>query len=194
LNSKLGLKEVPNDQRAKMFLGDAIHLKLQNHDFYEDPSIVSFEREVEEEFENDTGTTVIRGHSDAVDENGVLYDFKTTSNVEYVQDEPNAADVDQVQTYLNLTDDAEEGRLVYLSRWIDDDSMANPFQVVQHEVPLDEDRFYNDLVDKAHSAREDAEILAEIKDAYGAVPERYLPEKCDNWLCDIETLDDEAVF
>ena len=195
VNSKLGLKTIPRPNQAQMFMGSGMHKQLQQHELYQDPKMIKFEGEVSEWFEDDDGDfTYLTGHFDAIDEQNIIYDIKTTNGLQYVQNDPKDMHVDQLQTYMNLADDVDHGELVYIQRWIDKDDEENPMPVVQHGVDKDEDYFENELVPKAHEAREYVEELSEdyLKDE--KVDESLLPEKCDSWLCDIEELDGEKLY
>jgi hypothetical protein len=175
--------------RAQMFMGSGIHKQLQQRDLYQDTRMVEFESEVSDWFEDADGDiTYVVGHFDALDENGVLYDFKSTNGLKYVRSSPKDMHVDQLQAYMNLSDDVDHGELVYIQRWIDKDAEENPMPVVQHGVEKDTDYFHDELVPRAHEAREYVEQISGDYLENGKVDESMLPEKCDSWLCDIEEL------
>lgn len=191
LVSKLGLKTIPRPNLAQMFIGRGIHKALQIEEYYGDES-VDFEGEVSGVFERDGRETVITGHYDLMDESGVIYEWKTTNGLQYVEEEPKDHHVDQMQAYLNLAD-TERGELVYIQRWIDKDDEDEPMPVIQHSIERDRDYFEDVLVEKAHDVREMSEEYGPILKETNIIQEGVLPEPCDSFFCRVETLDDRVL-
>ncbi|QIB75323.1 hypothetical protein G3I44_14120 [Halogeometricum borinquense] len=193
--SKVNGNQFPRHVKAAAFLGSAMHKELQQHELYDDadvPSMMQFEGETFQTYRGDDGRiTNITGHFDAIDSEATLYDFKTMSNLYYVQDGPKDHHEDQVQTYLNLTD-TDRAEIVYLSRQIDRDNEEMPIDVEQHTVERDQAYYENELVPKAHDVRQWAEEYGPAIAAGEKLDPEVLDEPCDSFFCENEDLDPEV--
>lgn len=201
--SKLGGTTSHEDNLAKMFKGSAIHKELQQHHFYDDPEMVAFEGGVEDSFTSDRDgrETVLTGSFDALDEFGNLYDFKVTSGLQYVEDEPQDHHVPQGQVYLNAIEPGDFGldvevdqlHFVYIQRWIDQTEGNESMPVVQHTVEKDEEFYEDVLKPRADGTRMLVEDLAEDYEDQGFISEEDIPPQCGCWLCGLEELDPDTV-